>query len=77
MEPKKYWWINYTQHSMYCTPIVLTTVSEVHPFLFMELLEKRKTYEYKLQNWKLISVEEHNLFIEIKQNQNDRSGTQN
>ena len=62
MEPKRYWWYNYQSGYNYHDK-----VTDVHPFIEVAMSPDRH-----IINWKLISVEEFNIWKSIHE-KNDTS----
>lgn len=64
-EPLKYYWVLYSEKTH-----PYTACTSMHPFQFIHELNTRcneilaETY-YHLENWKLITVEEYNLYQEL------------
>lgn len=74
MEPKKYWWMSIQWlHRNNPGSHYIQQVVDEHPFIHMK---GRNTEEvrltgsyYELRNWKLISVEEYNLWNDLNNKQ--------
>lgn len=72
MEPKRYWWVVYKGRDGQ-----LQVCTDIHPFLWIKQEQDRinnrpvhsafhrAQYTYTLVDWKIISVEEYNLFNDL------------
>ena len=59
MEPKKYWWISVREEGSDWDMAI-----DIHPFTYMDMRWKG-SLDAVLLNWKLIGVDEYNLFNEL------------
>lgn len=70
MEPKRYWWIQYTEIEYDDNECHIEQVTDIHPFIHMDIMRKEtESSIYILNTWKLISAEEYELFNTLNNNQ--------